>query len=281
MNVLVCDTSSQALTVGLFTDGFKEVRTIGGRTVQHSERLVPTVVELCNDAGLDTKDIDLLVCTRGPGSFTGLRIGMAAFKGMAFALGKPIVSVSTLEAYASCVGAFDGAIVPVIDAKKKRWYLAAFETRPTTSQPGASQSKASRAGTSQPNASKSGASQSGVLQSGASQSDTECGLLRIVPDTDGTEADLAEALAPYERILVTGPDAIAFKEVLSMAEPFKDKSVFVDTKANEAIATALYELGTKQFKEKGTDDVGQGPVYLRKSDAEIALDEKLAKEAGR
>lgn len=276
MNVLVCDTSSQALTVGLFTDGFKEVRTIGGRTVQHSERLVPTVVELCNDAGLDTKDIDLLVCTRGPGSFTGLRIGMAAFKGMAFALGKPMVSVSTLEAYASCVGAFDGAIVPVIDAKKKRWYLAAFETRPTASQSGASQSKASRSGTSQPDASKSG-----VSQSGASQSDMECGLSRIVPDTDGTEADLAEALAPYGRILVTGPDAMAFKEILSMAEPFKDKSVFVDTKANEAIATALYELGTKQFEEKGPDDVGQGPVYLRKSDAEIALDEKLAKEAGR
>lgn len=251
MNVIVCDTSSQALTVGLFTDGFKEVRTIGGRTVQHSERLVPTVVELCGDAGLDTKDIDLLVCTRGPGSFTGLRIGMAAFKGMAFALGKPMVSVSTLEAYASCVGAFDGAIVPVIDAKKKRWYLAAFETRPTAS------------------------------QSGAVQSDVEGGLSRIVPDTDGTEADLAEALAPYERILVTGPDATAFKEVLSMAEPFKDKSVFVNTKANEAIATALYELGTKQFEEKGPDDVGQGPVYLRKSDAEIALDEKLAKEAGR
>lgn len=246
MNVLVCDTSSQALTVGLFTDGFKEVRTIGGRTVQHSERLVPTVVELCGDAGLDTKDIDLLVCTRGPGSFTGLRIGMAAFKGMAFALGKPIVSVSTLEAYASCVGAFDGAIVPVIDAKKKRWYLAAFETKPT-----------------------------------ASQSGIEGGLSRIVPDTDGTEADLAEALAPYGRILVTGPDATAFKEVLSMAEPFKDKSIFVNTKANEAIATALYELGTKQFEEKGPDDVGQGPVYLRKSDAEIALDEKLAKEAGR
>ena len=271
MNVLVCDTSSQALTVGLFTDGFKEVRTIGGRTVQHSERLVPTVVELCGDAGLDTKDIDLLVCTRGPGSFTGLRIGMAAFKGMAFALGKPMVSVSTLEAYASCVGAFDGAIVPVIDAKKKRWYLAAFETRPTASQSGASWS-----GTSQPNASKSG-----VSQSGAVQSDVEGGLSRIVPDTDGTEVDLAEALAPYERILVTGPDAMAFKEVLSMAEPFKDKSIFVNTKANEAIATALYELGTKQFEEKGPDDVGQGPVYLRKSDAEIALDEKLAKETGR
>lgn len=239
MNVLVCDTSSQALTTGLFTDTFKEVRTLQGRTVQHSERLIPTVIELCNDAKIDTKDIDLLVCTRGPGSFTGLRIGMAAFKGMAFALGKPIVSVSTLEAYASCVGAFDGAVVPVIDAKKQRWYLAAFAKS-------------------------------------YDNSNGDEGLLRLVPDTDGTEADLEKALSPYRNVLVTGPDAQAFAEVLTKAQNFKDKHIFVDMKANEAIATTFYELGMKQYETKGADDIGQGPVYLRKSDAEIALEEKQA-----
>lgn len=242
MNVLVCDTSSQALTTGLFTDTFKEVRTLQGRTVQHSERLIPTVIELCNDAKIDTKDIDLLVCTRGPGSFTGLRIGMAAFKGMAFALGKPIVSVSTLEAYASCVGcvsAFEGAVVPVIDAKKQRWYLAAF------------------------------------AKSNKRSNDDES-LSRLIPDTDGTEADLVEALSPYCNVLVTGPDAQAFAEMLTMSQCFKDKHVFVDTKANEAIATTLYELGIKQYETNGADDIGQGPVYLRKSDAEIALEEKQA-----
>lgn len=242
MNVLVCDTSSQALTTGLFTDTFKEVRTLQGRTVQHSERLVPTVIELCNDAKIDTKDIDLLVCTRGPGSFTGLRIGMAAFKGMAFALGKPIVSVSTLETYASCVGcigAFEGAVVPVIDAKKQRWYLAAF------------------------------------AKSNNRSNDDES-LSRLIPDTDGTEADLFEALSPYEKVLVTGPDALTFAEELTKVQNFKDKHIFVDTKANEAIATTLYELGIKQYETNGADDIGQGPVYLRKSDAEIALEEKQA-----
>ncbi len=242
MNVLVCDTSSQALTTGLFTDNFKEVRTLQGRTVQHSERLVPTVIELCNDAKMDMRDIDLLVCTRGPGSFTGLRIGMAAFKGMAFALGKPIVSVSTLEAYASCVGcvsAFEGAVVPVIDAKKQRWYLAAF-------------AKSNK------------------------RSNGDESLSRLIPDTDGTEADLVGALSPYCNVLVTGPDAQAFAGMLTMSQCFKDKHIFVDTKANEAIATTLYELGIKQYETNGADDIGQGPVYLRKSDAEIALEEKQA-----
>ena len=240
MNILVTDTSSQALTVGLFTESFSEVRRSQGKSVQHSEKLVPTVVELCKDANIDTKDVDLLMCTRGPGSFTGLRIGMAAFKGMAFALNKPIVSVSTLEAYASCVEGYEGAIVSVIDAKKQRWYLAAFEKKET--------------------------------------------LSRLTADTDGTEADLVTALAKYDKILVVGPDAKAFAEILknlySMSSELGHKQIFVSTMANEAIACAIMQLGLKQYEAKGGDDIGQGPVYLRKSDAELALEEKLAKERG-
>ncbi len=245
MNILVTDTSSQALTVGLFTDSFSEVRRSQGRSVQHSEKLVPTVVELCKDANLDTKEIDLLLCTRGPGSFTGLRIGMAAFKGMAFALKKPIVSVSTLEAYASCVEGYEGAIVSVLDAKKQRWYLAAFEQ--TIDKEG------------------------------------NCTLTRLTPDTDGTEADLIEALSKYNKILVVGPDAKAFSEILknvySMSSELGYKQIFTSTMANEAIANAILELGLKQYEAKGTDDIGQGPVYLRKSDAELALEEKLKAKA--
>ena len=245
MNILVTDTSSQALTVALFTDTFTEVRKSQGRSVQHSEKLVPTVVELCKDANIDTKDVDMLMCTRGPGSFTGLRIGMAAFKGMAFALNKPIVSVSTLEAYATCVEGYEGAIVSVLDAKKQRWYLAAFERK--------------------------------LDENGNAK------LERLIPDTDGTEADLVSALSNYDKILVVGPDAVAFSEILknlySMSSELGHKQIFADIKSNEAIANAILELGLKQYEAKGGDDIGQGPVYLRKSDAEIALEEKLAKEA--
>ena len=129
MIILATDTSSQALSVAIKTDTFFEERTSVGRSVQHSERLVPTITELCKDAGISTKDIELLACTRGPGSFTGLRIGMSALKGMAYALSKPLVSVSTMEVLANAVPCFDGAIVTVMDAKKQRWYLAAFEKK--------------------------------------------------------------------------------------------------------------------------------------------------------
>ncbi len=235
MNILVTDTSAQALTVALKTDSFFETRTSESRSLQHSERLVPTVTELCKDAGITTRDIDLLACTRGPGSFTGLRIGMAAFKGMAFALDKPLVSVSTLEVLAQCVPCFDGAIVTVIDAKKQRWYLAAFENN---------------------------GSGDGVPG-------------RLMPDTDGIEEDLRDVLKPYAKVLVTGPDAEAFAPRLQAL--FTDKTIITDRISHKAVSTALIQAALRKYETDGPDDIGQGPVYLRKSDAEIALEERLKK----
>ena len=233
MNTVVADTSSQALAVAIKTDSYRESRIIEGRSVQHSEKLVPTIIGLCSDAGITTKDIDLLACTRGPGSFTGLRIGMAALKGMALALDKPLVSVPTMEVLAECVPYFDGAVVTVIDAKKKRWYLAAFtknENGETT---------------------------------------------RILSDTDGTEADLLKVLQPYSRILVAGPDSKAFAGVLEKLYEGK-KTVIADTVSTCAVTDALMALAARKLEKDGPDDIGQGPVYLRKSDAEEALEEKLA-----
>ena len=231
MNILATDTSSQALCVAIKTDSYFESRTSEGRSLQHSEKLMPTVLELCKNAGIETKDIDLFACTRGPGSFTGLRIGMAAFKGMAYAAGKPLVSVSTMEVLANCIPCFDGAIVTVLDAKKQRWYLGAFEKQ------------------------------------------TSGKATRLLPDTDGTEADLAQVLAPYSRVLVTGPDAKAFAPKLEAL--FGDKQIIVDNTSGETRARTLISCALDRFETDGPDDIGQGPVYLRKSDAEIALEEKL------
>lgn len=232
MIILAADTSSQALSVALKTDSFFEERTSAGRSVQHSERLVPTITELCKDAKISTKDIEVLACTRGPGSFTGLRIGMSALKGMAYALDRPLVSVSTMEVLANAVPCFDGAIVTVMDAKKQRWYLAAFEKK------------------------------------------TEDAAKRIMPDTDGTEADLLTVLEPYDRILVTGPDAALFAPVLKSV--FGDsKLIITDTAQNKAVSVSLIDCALRKLEKDGPDDIGQGPVYLRKSDAEIALEERM------
>lgn len=234
MNILVTDTSTAALTVALKTDRFFETRTLDGLSIQHSERLMCIVNELCSDAGISTRELDLLACTRGPGSFTGLRIGMAALKGMAYALDKPLVSVSTLETLASCIPYFDGAIVTALDAKKQRWYLGAFEN-------------------------KAGS------------------LKRLLPDTDGTQADLYEVLGPYDKVLVTGPDAKAFSEILKQS--FPEKTFFADEYSYKSISSALVKKAVEKLETCGPDDIGQGPVYLRKSDAEVALEERLKAKA--
>lgn len=237
MNILAADTSSQALSVALKTDSFFEERTSMGRSLQHSERLVPTVLELCKDAGITTQEVELLACTRGPGSFTGLRIGMAALKGMAYGLEKPLVSVSTMEVLANCVPCFDGAVVTVMDAKKQRWYLAVFEKK------------------------------------------TSAPATRIMADTDGTEADLMKVLEPYDRILVTGPDAELFAPVLQNIYGTK-KTVISDAVSARATSLSLIDCAVRKYEKDGADDIGQGPVYLRKSDAEIALEEKLKSKDG-
>lgn len=231
MNIVAADTSSQALAVAVKTDSYFESRIIESRSIMHSEKLVPVITELCANAGITTKDLELLACTRGPGSFTGLRIGMAALKGMAFALDKPLVSVSTMEVLADCVPSFDGAVVTVIDAKKKRWYLGAFAK------------------------------------------DADGRTVRIMPDTDGTEADLLKVLEPYQRVLVTGPDARAFAPVLESLYGNR-KTIIADTMSIRAVPDSLIDCALRQYEASGADDIGQGPVYLRKSDAEIALEER-------
>ena len=233
MNTIAADTSSQALAVAVKTPNYSESRIIVGKSVQHSEKLVPTIIELCSNAGITTKDIDLLACTRGPGSFTGLRIGMAALKGMALALDKPLVSVPTMDVLAGCVPCFDGAVVTVIDAKKKRWYLGAFEK------------------------------------------DEKGNTKRLLADTDGTEADLLPVLEPYSRILVAGPDSQAFACVLEKLYEGK-KTIIADRMSTSAVTDALIRLATEKYEKDGADDIGQGPVYLRKSDAEEALEQRTA-----
>jgi tRNA threonylcarbamoyladenosine biosynthesis protein TsaB len=88
--------------------------------------LAPAIRSILNDAGLSPRDIDAVICGRGPGSFTGLRIGMAAAKGMAAALGIPMVSVPTLDAIAQTGEALPGVRLALLDARKDRFYCAAY-----------------------------------------------------------------------------------------------------------------------------------------------------------
>ena len=95
----------------------------------HAERLHMYIDAVLNESGIISKDLDAVAVSRGPGSYTGLRIGVSAAKGLCFALDKPLVSVSTLEALAHQVTCNDGVIVAMLDARRMEVYSAIFDSK--------------------------------------------------------------------------------------------------------------------------------------------------------
>ncbi len=94
---------------------------------RHAERVMSAVEYCVAEAGLQPSDLDLLACAGGPGSFTGLRIGMATIKGLSLGLGKPFVAVPTLDAIAADWEGSASIVVPIIDAKRSRFYFAIYD----------------------------------------------------------------------------------------------------------------------------------------------------------
>ena len=129
MKILALDSTATAASVALCEDD----RLLGEYTIQngntHSETLLPMVESLLGFFGLTVGEIDLFAVSTGPGSFTGVRIGVATLKGLAFGQGKCCISVSTLEALAENLAHADGLICPVMNARRKQVYTALFRAR--------------------------------------------------------------------------------------------------------------------------------------------------------
>ncbi|MDO4593813.1 MAG: tRNA (adenosine(37)-N6)-threonylcarbamoyltransferase complex dimerization subunit type 1 TsaB [Tissierellia bacterium] len=126
MRILAIDTSTMISTITICEDG----EIIGDFNVNqqktHSESLVPMIESLLKLLGIKIDDIDLYVIAKGPGSFTGLRIGMTVIKTLAQVHNKPVVSVSTLKALALNVFS-EKYTISLIDARGKRVYAAMYE----------------------------------------------------------------------------------------------------------------------------------------------------------
>ena len=126
MKILALDSTAQIATVALCEDEhlLGEFTLNNGNT--HSETLLPMVESLLRFFELTPSDIDLFAASAGPGSFTGVRIGAATLKGLAFAKQKPCLGVSTLEAIAYNLQGFNGIICPVMNARRQQVYTALF-----------------------------------------------------------------------------------------------------------------------------------------------------------
>jgi tRNA threonylcarbamoyladenosine biosynthesis protein TsaB len=130
MLVLGIETSTMQGGVALVGDrGLASEYTLNVEAT-HSERLLPTIDRMLQDAGVGLDDLGGIAVSIGPGSFTGLRIGLSTVKGLAYATGLPVVSVPTLEALAWTVPGARWQVCPVLDARKQEIYTALFLHEP-------------------------------------------------------------------------------------------------------------------------------------------------------
>ena len=134
MRILGFDSSAKTASVAVF-DSEAEDGLLGqyfqNCGLTHSRTLLPMAEDLLKNLGLTLGDIDLLACSRGPGSFTGVRIGVSTVKGLAFADSKPVCGVSTLQAMAyNGITAHEGSVICcAMDARRDQFYNALFIIR--------------------------------------------------------------------------------------------------------------------------------------------------------
>lgn len=126
MLILAFESSARPASVALVRDGCLLSQYSQCSALTHSRTLLPMAEDMLKNAELSLKDVDLLAVAQGPGSFTGLRIGVSTVKGLAWAGDKPCVGVSTLEAMAWQGLAAGGLICPVMDARRSQVYNALF-----------------------------------------------------------------------------------------------------------------------------------------------------------
>ncbi len=128
MLTLAFDTSSKTLSVALLRDRTVLYNAVLHKEQNHSEVLLPAIDEACRQTGISVRDVGFFVCTLGPGSFTGLRIGLSTLKGLMMATGKQAAGVSALAALALNVEEPDAVIGSMMDAGRGQVYLAYYRS---------------------------------------------------------------------------------------------------------------------------------------------------------
>ncbi len=124
--ILLVDTSTAVLSVGLSVDGTVVEERICTEARQQASLTAPLVKEVLDAQGISVKDCDAVCVGSGPGSYTGLRVGVSTAKGLAFGAGKPLLAVGTLDILAAGVEGEYKYIVPMIDARRMEVYTAVY-----------------------------------------------------------------------------------------------------------------------------------------------------------
>ncbi len=128
--ILNIETATKNCSVSLAKDGVTILtKEIAEQGYSHAEKLHVFIEEILNKTNLTVRDLKAIAVSKGPGSYTGLRIGVSAAKGLCYALGIPLISVDTLQILAKQVSIENGLIVPMIDARRMEVYSAMFNSQ--------------------------------------------------------------------------------------------------------------------------------------------------------
>ena len=126
MKILAFETSAKAASIAITDNGKLLGESYQNTGLTHSQTLMVMAEDLLKACNLSVKDVEAVAVAAGPGSFTGIRIGVAAAKGFAWGAELPCYGVSTLEAMARNLGVYQGYVVPAMDARRSQVYTAVF-----------------------------------------------------------------------------------------------------------------------------------------------------------
>jgi tRNA threonylcarbamoyladenosine biosynthesis protein TsaB len=127
--ILNIETATKNCSVSIAKDGQTIVcNELADEGYSHAEKLHVFIEEVIAKAGISAQDLNAVAVSQGPGSYTGLRIGVSAAKGLCYALNIPLIAVDTLQALASQAGVTDGKIIPMLDARRMEVYSAIFNS---------------------------------------------------------------------------------------------------------------------------------------------------------
>ncbi len=224
MKALAIDSAATCMVIAAKNDDDKATLSLD-ISMKQSEKILPAIDFVLQETGLSPADLDYTAISKGPGTFTGLRLGFSALKALSLSHNIPLYGIPTMDAYAYPYADFGGAVISVIDAKKDQFFAAIY-----------------RGG-------------------------KEC----MEPKDTNTE-EVLKNLDAEESVLIVGQNADVFAEMLRSLAPTLDIRCF---KFQLPATDALFSLAEEKIakKEAPLEDY-DGPEYMRKSEAEIALERK-------
>ncbi len=231
MKILAVDTTTMIGSVAITDNERVVAEKYLDRELTHAEQLLPGIEQVIKSSSLKISDIDAFAVAIGPGSFTGLRIGVATIKGLAFSLGKPVVGVSSLESLAFHYVEKPNLVCPMFDARKGEVYFALYKPNPEIKR-------------------------------------LEVISPESVKNPEESVKELSKYLPKLQIIIFPGDGARRYRDIISRV--FKDKALIPEDRlaspwAPNTAFLALPKLLSGEFENLDLFE----PNYIRKSEAEL------------